>query len=139
MIEVEHLQAIEFFVKLTKPDKTLITIYSHIFSLKVNFLLNKKLLTDAIVTPSNNEISYDIPDSLRKYMDKNCMSIPSELHPTNIPYCLIDLIRSLFLSSKVQNLFSKKLVVTDTAIPTAVACRYSRLPRIPFENSIDII
>ena len=38
--------------------------YPHIFSLKVHFLLNKKLLTDAIVTPIKSETSYGTPDSL---------------------------------------------------------------------------
>ena len=102
-------------------DSTTPIFYPHIFSLKVHFLLNKKLLTDAIVTPIKSETSYGTPDSLRIYIDNNCIRMPNELHPTNIPYCLINRFKLTFLSSKVQNLFNKKFVVTDTAIPTPVA------------------
>ena len=111
--------------------------YPHIFSLKVHFLLNKKLLTDAIVTPIKSETSYGTPDSVSIYIDKNCIRMPNELHPMNIPYCLINRIKLTFLSSKVQNLFNKKFVVTDTVIPTAVACKYPKLPKIPFDKRID--
>ena len=96
------------------------------------------MLTDAIVTPSKSETSYETPDSLSIYIDKNCIRIPNELHPMNIPYCLINRVKSTFLSSNVQNLFNKKFVVTDTAIPTAVACKYPKLPKIPFDKRIDI-
>jgi len=47
-----------------KKDSVTQFCYSHIFSLKVHFLLNKKLLTEAMVTPTKSEKLYGMPDSL---------------------------------------------------------------------------
>ncbi|MDR4510821.1 MAG: hypothetical protein MRJ93_03845 [Nitrososphaeraceae archaeon] len=98
-------------------DRFLKFISSTFLFLKMNFLLNMKFITDAIIIAKNIVQVYSIPKDPRLETKNNCSTIPIELNTKYFRYCLIIVWKAISLSLKVQNLFNKKFVERETRIP----------------------
>ena len=83
----------------------------------MNFLLNMKFITDAIIIAKNIVQVYSIPKDPRLETKNNWSTIPIELNTKYFRYCLRIVRKAISLSLKVQNLFNKKFVERETRIP----------------------